>query len=364
MFGSEVIDVAIGVSFLYLFMSLIASALRELVESIFKSRAKDLERALREIVRGDNNTLQNLYNHPLIASLYAGSYKSQGRNLPSYIPRKNFSAALLDLVAGSSEQGKILSIEPLKASLTATATPNPVQRVVLNAIATAEGDLTKVRRSIEDWYDGTMDRAAGWYTRRTSWVLLALGFGAAVAFNVDTFSIVDRLMRDRPLREAIVAQAERFELPSGGDATGLATVTRLKDQLDAVGYPIGWKLQDGLPYPAPQTCSSRKQAAEAVAASGSAPKSTAGADANPDSTDSKSLADKVPAQRAAEQRATDQECRFDNPVSRGISILAGWFITALAIMLGAPFWFDLLNKFMIVRSTIKPKEKSSDEAST
>jgi hypothetical protein len=32
-------------------------------------------------------------------------------------------------------------------------------------------------------------------------------------------------------------------------------------------------------------------------------------------------------------------------------------------MLGAPFWFDVLNKFMIVRSTIKPKEKSPDEAS-
>jgi hypothetical protein len=31
--------------------------------------------------------------------------------------------------------------------------------------------------------------------------------------------------------------------------------------------------------------------------------------------------------------------------------------------MGAPFWFDLLNKIMVVRSTVKPKEKSPEEAS-
>jgi hypothetical protein len=32
-------------------------------------------------------------------------------------------------------------------------------------------------------------------------------------------------------------------------------------------------------------------------------------------------------------------------------------------MLGAPFWFDVLNKFMVIRSTVKPYEKSPPEAS-
>jgi hypothetical protein len=39
----------------------------------------------------------------------------------------------------------------------------------------------------------------------------------------------------------------------------------------------------------------------------------------------------------------------------------GWIITGLAISLGAPFWFDTLNKIMIVRSTVKPHEKSPEE---
>jgi len=44
-----------------------------------------------------------------------------------------------------------------------------------------------------------------------------------------------------------------------------------------------------------------------------------------------------------------------------LTVLAGWIVTALAISFGAPFWFDTLNKFMVVRSTVKPQEKSTPE---
>ena len=38
-----------------------------------------------------------------------------------------------------------------------------------------------------------------------------------------------------------------------------------------------------------------------------------------------------------------------------LSIL-GWLITALAISLGAPFWFDLLTKLVNIRGTGQTKE--------
>jgi hypothetical protein len=44
-------------------------------------------------------------------------------------------------------------------------------------------------------------------------------------------------------------------------------------------------------------------------------------------------------------------------------LIFGLAATAFAVSLGAPFWFDMLNKFMIVRSTVKPHEKSPEEAS-
>jgi hypothetical protein len=36
-------------------------------------------------------------------------------------------------------------------------------------------------------------------------------------------------------------------------------------------------------------------------------------------------------------------------------------LTALAVSLGSPFWFDVLNKIIVVRATVKPREKSPDE---
>ena len=41
----------------------------------------------------------------------------------------------------------------------------------------------------------------------------------------------------------------------------------------------------------------------------------------------------------------------------------GWLLTAFAVTLGAPFWFDVLNRVMVIRSTVKPHEKSPEEAS-
>ena len=53
----------------------------------------------------------------------------------------------------------------------------------------------------------------------------------------------------------------------------------------------------------------------------------------------------------------------DKDYLRLLRLLAGWLITAVALSLGAPFWFDTLNKFMVVRGTVKPQEKSQAEKS-
>ena len=53
----------------------------------------------------------------------------------------------------------------------------------------------------------------------------------------------------------------------------------------------------------------------------------------------------------------------ENPMIAWPSTILGWMLTALAVSLGAPFWFDLLNKVMVIRSTVKPHEKSPEEGS-
>jgi hypothetical protein len=43
--------------------------------------------------------------------------------------------------------------------------------------------------------------------------------------------------------------------------------------------------------------------------------------------------------------------------------VAGWILTAIAASLGAPFWFDTLNKFMNVRAAgTSPREKGTDKS--
>jgi hypothetical protein len=40
-----------------------------------------------------------------------------------------------------------------------------------------------------------------------------------------------------------------------------------------------------------------------------------------------------------------------------LTMILGWLITAFAVSLGAPFWFDLLNKFINVRASGKAPEE-------
>src|ERR1044071_3229730 len=112
MLGSGSLEVVIGVIFLFLLVSLACSAVREGIEAWTKTRAAYLEYGLRELLhdRAGSGLAAQLFNHPLIYSLYAEEYApgrsdrrpgllAKGRNLPSYIPSKSFALALLDLAA-------------------------------------------------------------------------------------------------------------------------------------------------------------------------------------------------------------------------------------------------------------------------
>src|SRR5215471_105302 len=109
MFNSTILDVAIGMIFVYLLLSLMCSAANEVIELHLKNRAVDLERGIRELLNDRSRTagiVKAVYDHPLISGLFEKTYES-GRlswfrrllghvNLPSYIPARNFALALMD----------------------------------------------------------------------------------------------------------------------------------------------------------------------------------------------------------------------------------------------------------------------------
>src|SRR5437667_1659053 len=103
--GFPIIDVAIGIIFIYLTLSLVITATNEFISSVLARRQKTLLLGIRNLL-GDN-LADKLYDHPLIRSL-----RNDGKR-PSYIPSRSFALALLDL------------IEPRIASTTPPQTSDP-----------------------------------------------------------------------------------------------------------------------------------------------------------------------------------------------------------------------------------------------
>lgn len=131
MFNSQVLEIAIGLTFVYLIASLLASVVRELIESVRKTRAVQLEGGLRLLLDNPSGkqAMTKLFAHPQIFGLFDGVYdpdkltglfrcrkKSEplvnevivaekvlqlplGSKFPSYVPSHNFALALLDPIA-------------------------------------------------------------------------------------------------------------------------------------------------------------------------------------------------------------------------------------------------------------------------
>src|SRR5262245_52524774 len=238
MFNSSVLDVAIGMVFVYLLLSLMCSAASELIELALKNRAKDLERGLRELLQDPNgNTLvKKVYYHPLVSALFEVAYKPtpQGRlrrlltqvKLPSYIPSRTFALVLLDTIfpaqqaipggtAGATSttttttQASLNAFNNLRTNI-ATLGNAKVEEALRALVDAAENDVAQARENIEKWFDASMDRVSGWYKRRTQIFLLILGVLVSMALNADSVLIAQRLSADKSLRDTVVSAAQDY----------------------------------------------------------------------------------------------------------------------------------------------------------
>ena len=333
MLGSEILEVAIGVIFVFLLVSIACAAIREGIEAWFKSRAAYLEYGIRELLhdRRAMGLANSLYNHPLVYGLYPGGYPgalssdqppilAHGARLPSYIPSRTFALALLDMAARGPDTDAVssdpdapgISIDSIRLNLLRLQNP-PVQRVVLTALDVAQGDLNRVVAEIETWYNSAMDRVSGLYKRSTQWIILWIGFALALVLNVNAIQIADFLYRNDTARTAIVARAET----AATDTAFLRrTYTQTQADLDVLSLPIGWDDVEFHP----------------------------------------------PWEKRALTSVWPSVWRYPW-WSYVLAPVLGWMLTGLAATFGAPFWFDMLNKVMVIRATVKPHEKSPEEGS-
>src|SRR5690348_7345180 len=101
MFGSSILEVAIGVTFVYLLISLICTALNEAIASLLQKRGRNLFEGVKNLLNDPTFTglAQQVYNHGLIGGISQhASDPGKPTRLPSYMSPENFSLALLDIL--------------------------------------------------------------------------------------------------------------------------------------------------------------------------------------------------------------------------------------------------------------------------
>jgi hypothetical protein len=308
-------------------------------------------------------------------------------------------------VPGSTSPAEGAMVKLTAAIDASTTLPPPVKKA-LQTLADASQNPAKMRENVENWFDSSMDRVSGFYKRRSQLIVLLLGLALAILLNVDSVALVRVLSTDRAMRDSLVAAAAEYarnnptppansssantnaSAPNGGGADPKSTTTSNLNPASGNSNRAASKNGNSSPPTA---------AGNANGAGAKNQNSTSGSanNSNQSTTNTNSSSSGSPTTAGSPKPTPTPGCdtpecrvkenlsiiqslglpigwnRSDPPDTRSIYAspghwalrVLGWLITALALSLGAPFWFDLLNKFMVIRSTVKPKEKSPDEPS-
>ena len=432
MFGLEILDVVIGLMFVYLLLSLLATAINEYVAALVNLRGKELARGLGRLlddlddrqalkkafdgvgpaVTGATATLtERFYNHRLIRPLatrrgWAFRAFSKEPRLPSYIPARTFAMALLDVLGytdpaatdpenpAGGEQGKALvgvmdilkresplDVSELKGLLANANLPEPIQLRLLEAFTGSQNRLQHLHDGVEVWFNNAMDRVSGAYKRTIQGWLLLIGMLIAACSNADTIDMWRRLAADDKLRDAMAeravrtlpdlqpevrrirdAAARRDSLPADTtgpqtDTAGITDTTSVSVDADS---PAAADTAPGDSIPATEGTDTvpNDPTASDTAAADSTPMTPAdsawqrygNARAQLDSMELKLGWSKEDARDAGLLTSRFKPDFFPFDRASFWAKVLGLLLTAIAISMGAPFWFDLLNKVVSIRS--------------
>jgi len=297
MTGLAILDVVIGLTFVYLLLALICTTLMEWIAQLGNLRGRMLEsgtrRLLGEEAAADPAVTKAYFDHPLVRTL------KDGERMPSYVPGKVFAQAVTETLRRRAAEGGEGS-ERLRGSLQALAAARPGQ---------AAADALPAEESLAEWYDQFMERLSGTYKRRTRAIVLLLAAVITVLLNADTVNLTTTLWRNPTTRDYVVERA-RVRLEQGPP---LVTVEYTDPTNPVPTAPIA---ADSI-APGDQVLAEEQELLGRLFGWGAEPASL----------------------------------RSQSWWLWLLRHLVGWTLTALAVSLGAPFWFDTLNRFMSLRAS-------------
>jgi hypothetical protein len=159
MFGSNALEIATGIVFVYLLLSLLCTVINEGIANFFEMRGKNLLEGVKNLLNDPEFTslAQHVYNHGLIGGVMQGVTDfSQKNRLPSYIAPTNFALALLDIL-GSNGAGPVVveqrqkELEEARKKSAAAPDDGSLKKAVADAQAALDR-ATKSAADVEDKY--------------------------------------------------------------------------------------------------------------------------------------------------------------------------------------------------------------------
>ncbi|BAV06571.1 hypothetical protein SAMN05421788_107234 [Filimonas lacunae] len=414
---NTVISVVVSLCLIFLLYSLLATIIQEGISTLFHRRANTLYKGIKSMLSNTQpdkglvvnllkylvigvseafwNLLQRLFtgkkedtlynrffNHPVI--------KNYGQNVffkkPSYLTADNFSTILIDTLKGLDPQTPATAIT--LAQLSELISQSKIidadtKTILLNHVQQAAGDMNVFKQRLEKWFNDSMDRVSGWYKRNTHFTLLLIGMVLAISLNVDSIQITNLLSDNKAAREQMAqmgAAAAANSHYSGADsALAKEVMDSIKGQLGVVNNLIGlgWsdygrsstkfreaqlKNQEGTVYKAYVKEATKADSlfhniVRQVQMDTSLTKVA-------QNMDSLTLHKNEITARLQFGLLYQQHCLATRlklsyiTYNTGGKKLLGFLFTALAISLGAPFWFDLLNKIVSIRTSVKTVNSS------
>lgn len=339
MSGFPIVDLVIGMIFIYFLLSIISSSAVEMFMTGWRIRARVLGKWLLTIFdsevenRDGTKTIlgQAIMDHCAITAL------SKRGKAPSYIDAKNFTAALLEKLTYDPANPKSLAtnIDQVIAALNSTTVLSiELQRSILGYAYEAKETYAKIsektiseveyfKSKVERWFDTSMDRITG--TLKTKYVrpiTLGVAILTASLLNADSVAIAKFLYSNPEARTKLAEQAYNA-------AKDTTYISRLNEVQTANSNPAAGAVMDSIKSDIRKSMDNMNEARATLESS-------------------------IP----LGWKKAELQKNGDWSASLILTKISGLAATVLAIFMGAPFWFDLLNKIANLRGS-GPKPASS-----
>jgi hypothetical protein len=352
---NAILETGISLVLIFFIFSTITYVIQEIIAVNLKFRSKMLWKSmsqlfdglhlegrmklLKALPTGQAPTTTDFYNHAQIQTLH-NNLKKQ----PSYIPAANFALAVMDLVAAKAPAKKNDLFTDFQAGLqTFVDTKGNVYDVLKN-LADTSSTIKELQEKIEAWFNNYMKQVTSWYESHTVvWVRL-IAVALTLIFNINVIKLATRIYNDGQLRSSLVAMAGNVvDNPQAVTQYYTSSFKNISAGIDSI-YQV--KLNGDTSAAGKKKILEEKAQTLDSLAKEYTQKNSAAMLSLVGQLDSTHL----PLGWKSDPFTTELKGK---PGSSGLInfllMFIGLVIGAGCISMGAPFWFDMLNKLVNVR---------------